>query len=363
MARLETLTRAGVTIRWTTPPEKKLFAYSYSIVESILTCPVYGLVRYYHRKYWPTKRAMALEAGSAMHEVFAAVRLWQLLRVQELPEHFDFHGKRLFNTKDRPTRFEECWQPMDFWRDELLSFCYKILNTSEFYDDPDDKIRTLHNMEETTIRYVDEMHDRQERDLIWVSDLNDPTAPVGIEQVFDVMVEWEGRSFRYVGTIDGIIDRPKHPDTIMVDENKTASRLDEAWRDSFKVKSQPTGYLFVGHMMTGLIGYDARLLGIKVKQTRSQEDFQAFIEERQDWAIIDWVRSLSFAADIVARFGDDPTTAPQFTHACNRYFRACSFIDLCASEPEDRRLTFENSMVVAPLTPSQEAALALSSAT
>ena len=345
------------TIRWTRDDEKNQFAYSYSIVEAILTCPVWGLTRYYKRKYWPTKRQMALEAGSQMHEIFAAVRLWQLYRRQGLYQHFRFHAIRLFGED----RLNACWKTnANSERDELLHFAFHILNSGEFYDDPDDRIRTIANMEETTIRYVDEMMTRMPESPIWVADRNDPTAPVGVEQVFDVMVTWKGRSARYVGTIDGIIAKPGN--TMMVDENKTASRLDDVWRSTYQVKSQPTGYIFVGRLLTGLEGNKVRMLGIKVKQTKSQEDFYPFIEEREPYQLVDWARSLFFACDLVERYGDDPITAPQFTHACNRYFRACAFLELCAAEPEDRRDMYDNSMVEAPLTPTQEAILAQTAA-
>jgi len=345
-----------ISIRWTAPEEKHLFQYSYSIMESILTCPVYGLIRYYKRKYYPTKRQLPLEAGSAMHDVFAATRLWQLYRKQNLPEHFMFHGKRLFNTKDAPTRFENCWKVIKGSpRDELLSFCYKILNSTDYYDDPEDRVRTIANMEETTTRYVDEMLDRMDANPIWVSDVADPTAPVGIEIPFDIMVTWRGKSLRYIGTIDGIVCQAKFPGTAMLDENKTASRLDEAFRESFEVKQQPNAYILVAKMLSGLEVTKARILGVKLKQTRSAEDFLPFIVERHEHDFRSWAKSLFFCNDIVERFGDDPVDAPKFTHSCNRYFRACSFVSLCAAEPEDARDIYENSMIEAPLTPSQQA--------
>lgn len=340
-----------VRIRWTQPDERHMFTYSYSIVESILTCPVYGLVRYYNRKYYPTRRNMPLEAGSAMHDVFAAVRIWQLWRRQDLSRHAEVNAIRLFGAE----RHHAAWKRMDNERDELISYCYKILNSGEFYDDPDDRIRTLANMEETTIRYVDEMMQRMDDNPIWVADENDPNSLVGIEQHFDIIVEYKGRKLRYIGTIDGIVTQLKYPGTAMVDENKTASRLDEAWRQAYEVKSQPTGYTYVAKLMTQLDVHKVRMIGVKVKQARSYEDFLAFITERDDYQLVDWARSLLFTDDIVQAYGANPLEAPQFTHSCNRYFRACSFVDLCAATPEDRQDIYENSMVEAPLTPSQAA--------
>lgn len=344
-------------IRWTRPDEKGMFTYSYSIVESILTCPVYGLTRYYQRKYYPTKRVIPLEAGSAMHEVFAGIRLWQLWRRQDLYQHFLYHGIRLFNTKEYPTRFNELLEAMKRSRDErseLMDFVFKIINTGEFYDDPSDRARTIANMEESSMRYVDEMMERMDAAPVWVEDVENPAAQVGIEIPFDIIVEWRGRKLRYIGTIDGVVAQVKYPGTAMIDENKTAARLDQAWRQSFEVKSQPTGYCYVGKLITGLEIFKARIIGIKIKQTRSEEDFQAFIVERRDHQLIDWVRSLFFADDLTQLYGADPIDAPQFTHSCNRYFRPCAFIDLCSADPEDKRDIYENSLVVAPLTPSQQ---------
>lgn len=300
---------------------------------------------------------MALEAGGAMHEVFAAFRCWQLYRVQGLYQHFAHNSIRLFGEERHKLAFKRM---DDSPRDEVLNYCFKILNSGEFYDDPDDRMRTISNMEETTMRYVDEQMPFMKNNLIWVADKNDPTAPVGIEQVFDVMITWRGKTVRYIGTIDGIVCQPQYPGTMMVDENKTASRLDEAWREAYKVKSQPTGYIFVAKMLTGLEGTKVRMIGTKIKQTRSNEDYSAFIEEREPYQLVDWARSLFFAADIVEQYGDRPLEAPQFTHSCNRYFRACAFVDLCGAEPEDRLDMFENSMTEAPLTPSQEAIIATS---
>ena len=40
-------------------------------------CPTWGVV-HAQRKYQSDARSMALECGSLMHEVFGAVRVWQL---------------------------------------------------------------------------------------------------------------------------------------------------------------------------------------------------------------------------------------------------------------------------------------------
>lgn len=345
------LTTEGVHIRWTRPDEKNQVTYSHSIVEAILTCPVWGIIRYVKGLYYPiTNRQLALEAGGAMHEVFAAVRCWQLLRIQNLPEHFEYNARRLFGDD----RFASIWTEItDNPRDELINFCFQVLNSGEFYDDPSDTARTLAHMEETIIRYVDDRLPSMERNPIWVADADDPSCPVGIEQIFDVIITYQGKSLRYIGTIDGIV-LIKDGQEFMVDENKTASRLDETWRRSFSVKSQPTGYIAVAKMLTGLVGDKVRIIGCKVKQQRSSEDMLSFIETKTNAQIMDWVNSLFFAHELAQRYTDDPLSAPKFTHSCSRYFRSCAFIDMCAAEPNDQRDIYDG-LVAAELTPSQKA--------
>jgi hypothetical protein len=49
-------------------------------------------------------------------------------------------------------RLEACFFEKPNPRDEALSFCFEILSSGSYYDDPSDSIRTMANMEDTTIR-------------------------------------------------------------------------------------------------------------------------------------------------------------------------------------------------------------------
>ena len=70
--------------------------FDYSGLSDYATCPTFGIIKQKLRKTMVGEgRRMALEAGSAAHEVFAAVRVLQLLR-QGHDAHFYYHGKRLF---------------------------------------------------------------------------------------------------------------------------------------------------------------------------------------------------------------------------------------------------------------------------
>lgn len=346
---VEQPTSGGMRFRLATAEDKHLPYYSFSIMEAILTCPKWGLIRYKDRKYFRSNyRALALEAGSAMHEVFGALRLWQLYRLQHLPDHFNHHGTRLYGKQ----RLEACfWEKPDL-RDEALSFCFEILNSGQYFDDPSDNIRTMANMEETTIRYVDEMMAVMDRNEIWVADPNDPTAPVGIEYTFDMVID---NAIRYIGTIDGITIH--HPRGLTrLEENKTASRLDEAWREAFRVKFQPTGYTIAGRLLTGKEIVENKIIGIKVKQTRSSEDFLAFVEHRDEETFYPFYQTLQYTHRLATEYAGRSLDAPMFTHSCNRYFRPCGFIDLCCASRDDQLDMYEG-METTQLSPSEEVIL------
>lgn len=327
--------------------DARLPYYSHSIVEAIQTCPKWGLIRYKERKYYKSNyRALALEAGSAMHEVFSALRLWQLYRLQDKPDHFKYHAARLYGAD----RAEACFFKKGNHRDEALSFCFEILNSGEFYDDPTDGIRTMANMEETTIRYVDEQMAVIDKNKIWIQDDNDPTALVGIELAFDMVVD---ETIRFIGTVDGIVYN-ETSNSIRNEENKTASRLDEAWRESFRVKFQPTGYLLPASLLTGQLLNSSKIIGIKIKQTRSHEDYRSFVEHRKEHNIRKFFESLYYTHALAEQFKTNALEAPMFTHSCNRYFRPCGFIDLCSAEEEDEQEIY-NLMEQTPLSPSEKA--------
>lgn len=342
------LTPKKPRFRLATSSDQHLPYYSHSIMEAILTCPKWGLIRYVERKYFKSNyRALALEAGSAMHDVFSAVRLWQVLRKQHLPDHFEYHGRRLYGEE----RFQACWTPKKNERDELLSFTFEILNSSEWYDDPSDRIRTIANMETTTIRYVDEQLAVMDRNPIWIEDNNDATKLIGIEIAFDMVID---ETFRYIGTIDGIVRRLDNE--LRIDENKTASRLDETYRKAFMVKNQPTGYIVAASLFTGEVVEKFRVIGVKIKQQKSGEDYITFLEERDENAIAAWLNAVYFTHELRERFRGRPLEAPMFTHSCNRYFRPCGFVDLCAAHPDDQQIMYEEMETTQP-SPSELAIL------
>jgi len=333
-----------VSVRLATPEDADIDVYDNTKLQAVNTCVTWGVLRYQmHRVYSSNARAMALEAGSAMHEVFAAVRLWQLYyydmkRVSHRDETLQFHGLRLFGKERWPMMFEQM-QGTEDERTRFLNFCLQALYSCGFYDDPYDKRRTMSNLEEAAILYCDRW--QFEKMPIWIRDIDDPHTDVGIEIAFDVVITFgmdDGLSFdyRFCGKLDGL--HWSHG-LIRVCENKTASRLDEAWKQSFEMSSQVTGYMLAGSVFTGENITVGNVLGLQIPLPRSG-DIGGFVNEpltREPYMFQRWFNWFLYSVRLYEQYRNNPIEAPKFTHSCNRYFRPCAFIPFCTSDDEEQR--------------------------
>lgn len=271
-----------------------------------------------------------------MHEVFAAVRIWQLSDKQKLAKHAAATGERIFGYK----RWHECLAQVDAGlddRERLLQLAYAVLHSGEFYDDPGDDVRTLGNMEMATIVYVDEALSKMDNWPIWVADKKDPNGLVGIEQVFDVVLVYEdGRTIRFIGTLDGLVidtHRGKRP---TLDENKTASRLDEGWIASFDLTHQVTGYVACASTYFGIPIWNSRVQGLKIKPAHRGDDKYVKLVSRNTYNVLLWASWVRHTVELYEAYKSDWENAPRYTHSCNRYFRPCSLWSFCADTPEGR---------------------------
>jgi hypothetical protein len=300
---------------------------------------------------------MALECGELMHQVFAAVRVWQLSRVQKLDVHAQAVGKRIYKSARWNAIWNRCMTQTDE-RDQLLELCFGVLQTSGWKDDDKDQTRTMTNMELASIIYVDEHLPKMENWPIYVEDAGNPQSVVGIEQVFDVVLTYEdNKEIRYVGTIDGLVTKAA-TGNYHLDENKTASRLGEGWRNAFDMRHQITGYCAAS---TSVFGFDkpvyrSRVTGLRIKPMNKGEDIYPFEPIERTWDAIQhwatWVREL---AETYERYEGDFEHATRFTHSCNRFFRPCSLLGFCADTAEGRQLAFNDLMVKADPSPSERA--------
>jgi hypothetical protein len=340
-----------VSFRLATPSDAHLPTYDNTKLVAFNTCPTWGIMTYaMHKKMPGAGRAMPLECGTVMHEMFSWVRLC-ILHKQLGPINgilaFDYHGQRLFGTK----RFEEISgqaSGVDSIIDHCKAGAIAVLETSGYYDDPSDKRRTLTNMIECALAYIDKV---RWEDHVWMRDVNDPCGDVGIEIPFDIVVtlqmRWNDSTaqdtpldvvFRYTGKIDGI---HWHNGVLTLQENKTASRLNDAWSMSFSMASQVTGYCIAASVFTEGQVRNADVMGITVPLPTSY-DYGGIVSEpvtRRDYHFTQWITWALHTVEGYEANANNPFDAPKYTHSCNRYFRPCSLLAFCDSEREEQEQT------------------------
>lgn len=327
--------------------------FSNSRLEDVTQCPTWGVV-HAQKQYQERGRAMALEAGETMHQVFAALRCWQLDHVQKLPRHSLAAGNRIFGgDKWRAIRRQVPKSHSE--REQIIDLAITVLHTSGYHDDPDDKVRTIANMEQAAMVYIDETLPFFENWPIWVADKRDPSKPVGIEQVFDVVLEYsDGKHIRYIGTLDGIIHNVPKANRITLAENKTGARLDKAFVESFKMRHQLTGYMACGMALFGIEMWHARVYGLKIKPTYKGEDIVLEAVDREPPSVLHWGNWVRECVDKYEMYEKHYEYAPRYTHSCNRYFRPCSLIPFCADSPQGRIEQWDQ-MVPSDQSPSERA--------
>lgn len=334
----------SVSVRLSTEEDQHLPAYDNTKLVAINTCPTWGILRYSMHKSMsvPTSqggpRQMALEMGSAAHDVFAAVRLWQLLTYQGMKELSDYHGPRLFGE----ARYQAMLSSVDAREDprtQSLAFCLTALETTGFYDDPRDKRRTMTNLEEACIAYIDRWD--WNRMPVWIRDETDPHSDVGIELPFDVVLSFmleDGsvREYRFIGKADGLHQRQG---TLVLHENKTASRLDEAWSQSFLISTQITGYCLALSIWAGGPIERAEIYGMSVPLPKNY-DFGGLVREsvsRYSHHFERWFNWFLHTVELERAYANNPIDAPKYSHSCNRYFRPCSMIPFCDADDEEQQ--------------------------
>lgn len=343
--------------------------FDFTKLSAINTCPRWGLIRYDKGLAFPhSTRAMALEAGSACHEFFAAVRLYQLGYVQGHTDHMYHHGKILF----KGGRFEKMVEELGNvrheyrvgdWNQEALGFCLQALYDSGFVDDPSDRRRTMSNLEAACIGYFDRWNFEGQK--VYVHDEKDPTAFVGVENPIDVIVElplyddpnhplYGIERIRFVGRIDGV--HVSNSGELYIHENKTAARLNDGWRMSFHTSHQVTGYCAA---MTAILDKPvnkARIIGLAIPRPATGVEAIEYRDvNREPHDFVEWFNWFIHTLELWAKYQRTPEDAPKYTQSCNRYFQPCSFISLCANTDREQRIEImQNEMVEDMWSPLDE---------
>lgn len=336
----------SVSVRLATEEDKDLPAYDNTRLTAINTCPTWGIVRYGHHKRMPGDgRSMALEAGGACHEVFAARRLWQLWRTQNREDLAHLHGHRLFGV-ERYENMLGTLSPNTDDRTQSLNYCLEALYSCGFYDDPRDNRRTLANLEECCIAYIDRWDDK---DDIWIRSLDDPQSDIGIEIRFELVIEFTmvddtRRLYRFIGRIDGL---QVHNNGLHIHENKTAARIDDAWKLSFHMAHQITGYLLAGSIWSEETIDQAWVHGLQIPLPKYVGDGVYKDRFTRDPHMFHhWFRWFLDTVNKDEQFTHNPCEAPRYTHSCNRYFRPCSMISFCAAPDEEQAEIIDDEMVI-----------------
>jgi len=330
---------------------KHMTIYDHTRLSAVDTCPTWGVLRYgMNKNIAGAPRAMALEAGAACHDAFAAIRFYQLQTTDRLPEHSAHWGPRVFG--------RERWQSMcattksgNSDATNAVNFMLEALGTSGYYDDPDDKRRSMSNLEATCIEYLNKWD--WSRYPVWVDDVNDPTARVGIEVPIDMIIESgeehatdgfiTAQRIRYCGRMDGLHwNGPRGGSQLIVHENKTGGRLDIAWRMSFLMSHQVTGYTQGASVISGQLVKRAIVIGAQLPLPREYGNGIVYENAiREHYHVKRWTDWIFQALAQYVRYNHDPINAPKFTHSCNRYFRPCPFIPFCYEDDDGMRSMIE----------------------
>jgi hypothetical protein len=320
--------------------------YDFTKITAAYTCPTWGVLRYgKHLSDLPLStggRSLAIECGSACHDFFAAVRLWTLLERYSngTSEHalVNAHAIKLLG-KDRWESMLSIPQDSDRVNNCQL-FALDALHTSGYYDDPSDRKRTLSNMETACISYADR-YLAADLPVLVRGNLIGIEIPfvLKVERIATInkaqLTEWRALTTAYYcGRIDGIHD---YGGSAMVGENKTAASLSSAWRTSFAISHQITGYTIAGTCLLREEVSNAQVMGVQIPLPRDAFNGIVFHPEtRTESDRLRWAEWFFGGIETYEGYMDRPTEAPRYSHSCNRYFSACQFIPFCSLTREEQ---------------------------
>jgi hypothetical protein len=321
---------------WSTLREQGVQFYDYTKLTAANTCPTWGVLRYgLHRTEIPLStggRNLAVECGSACHDFFAAIRWWAL-RERDIGAYTWLNAH--FGT-ERSVSMLEVPQDSDRVNNAQL-FALEALHSSGYYDDPNDKRRTMANMEAACLVYADRYF---QSDLPVYFDPHDMF--VGIEVPFVLEVErmcapWtKVDTHYYCGRIDGLHTMGKDGE-LVVGENKTASRISDVWRMSFAISHQVTGYVIAAETILNAPVNNAIVMGVQIPLPRDIFDGVSFeLVTRTESDKVRWCEWLFHSIETYERWIDRPHDAPRYSHSCNRFFSACEMIPYCALERREQ---------------------------
>ena len=337
-------------------------AYDHTKLSAINTCPTWGILRYsLHKTMGGSTRSMALEAGSAAHECFSAVRWYQYhsrqVKTKTEAAIAERQGVRIFG-EDRFAKMVGILSSTATDRTNLINIALEALESSGFYDDITDNRRTISNISEAIIAYID--YYDLDRYPIWVRDSNDPDSIIGIENPFDMIVtvnyDLNGmrsdKVIRYTGKLDGL---HWNKDKLVIIEEKTGARIDEHWLAQWMLSHQITGYCVAASTFTNIPCTNAIVSGTRLPIGKiPHEGIRKELVPRNAVMIEKWANWLVTTVEVEQQWHDQVIDAPIYTHSCNRYFRSCSFLPFCAADNVEEKEQIISEMVDDEWSPLRE---------
>lgn len=346
----------SVDIKLITPDDPEyhdLEGFDHTKLSAVNTCPTWGITRYgMHRRmpsvYGDTQSVpTALAAGHAAHEAFAAARIAHLCH--SYPEHARHHATRIYGKSRAETLLAVIREGEDQER-HIRNAALEALYTSGFEDNPYDRRRTLANLEACISAYTASYDYR--RFPVWVADRNAPTGPIGVEQYFAILLTYgcstglDSISVKYTGRLDGLHWNKEEGSELILMDNKTAARIDDAWVKSWDISHQITGYIVAASLFSKQNISRAVIQGVQLplpKQILNGiQDVWTVREMHHKARWVDWVW---FTYRLYQTYKDDPISAPKFSHSCNRYFRPCAMIPFCYADHDEQEQILSEMVV------------------
>lgn len=335
-----------------------------SMVEAINTCPRFGIIHNVMGKRFVTGyRQMALEAGSLMHDIFAVLNLLHVGENQGFQDHMHHHGKLLLPDGRWEQVFSYATREGLKKKPNPERAAIATIASSDFYDDPNDKNRTISNLEICAIQLI-AYHEARLTDLpIYIADPKDPTAPIGVEisldGVFEIDDGFADYTIRCIGLADVVYANPDDKTIVKLGEYKTTANMNDAWREAFNTRHQLTLYnalLNAYFPERAQDDMETIMIGSAIPVRMTSTPVRHFTVERDQENIQDMLNTFKFTNGIKRQFEHKPLSAPMFTHSCSRYFRPCSLMDLCIAASDDQYDMLSSMEVEKTLSPSEQKA-------
>ena len=325
---------AALRIRTIRPDEdvSHLPVFDNTKLNAIATCPMWGIIRYgLHRTMGaPTNpRTGALAAGSALHMVFAARRLFDLYIREETQGHALYHATTTLENRELADALTH-YSPTP---EEAFEYGRLALDLADYEEDPDDTRRSRNNLEEAAMLWL-RHYDMRRTPPVWVANLDDPSSMIGVELPFQLVIEINDVPLCvFTGKIDGLHQGTKT--TVALYDGKTSStRMDLDWQMKWDLDTQVTGYTLAASMITGIPIRDAVIEGVAIPPPSASSKSDPCVDVptyREPQHYVMWRRWLLEQVQVYNDYIEQPLVAPTRPHSCYRFFKTCPLLMFCYS--------------------------------